>query len=294
MEISILAEFVKLVETCNFQETAEQMNISQSALTKHIHKMEEELGIDLFDRSQRSIQLNEYSRRFYPYAKQLLKTYEEGMSSIKEMQAVDKNCITVAYNPLLGQYGVVDILTAFSMNFPHHTLIPVENYNSIELLTAKKCDFAFVSEAEAEGSVFNKMIYKTDHLAVVMRREHPLAGNRMVTLSELENEGFVLHSSHGNLPHDETHKFLDMCERQHFKPNIIAESHFASTMLHYVRNGKGIAVLNRMHIPEIAADLAVVDISPTVRTYLYLLYPRHITANCAKDFLHYMVECCSQ
>ena len=296
MEISILAEFVRLVETCNFQETAEQMNISQSALTKHIHKLEEELNVNMFDRSQRSIQLNEFSQRIYPYAKQILRTYEEATASLQEMKAVDKTSITVSYNPLLGQYGVVDILTGFSLNYPHHTLIPMESYNCMELLTNKKCDFAFVSEAEAEGSTFSKMIYKTDHLAVVMSKDHPLAGNRTVTLSELENESFVLHSSHGNMPHDETHKFLELCERQNFKPHIIAESHFASTMLHYVRNGKGIAVLNRMHIPDsdIATDMAVVDISPTVRTYLYLLYPRRITSVCAKDFLHYMVECCNQ
>lgn len=140
------------------------------------------------------------------------------------------------------------------------------------------------------------MIYKTDHLAVVMPKDHPLAGSHSVTLSQLENESFVLHTTHADMPHDETHKFLELCRQQNFQPNIIAESHFASTMLHYVRNGKGMAVLNRMHIPDsdVAADLAVVNISPTVRTYLYLLYPRHITANCAKDFLHYMVECCSQ
>ena len=152
MEISILAEFVRLVETCNFQETADQMNISQSALTKHIHKLEEELNVDLFDRSQRSIQLNEYSQRFYPYAKQILRSYEEGTAALKEMQEVDKASVTVAYNPLLGQYGVVEILSDFSAQFPHHTLIPMESYNSMELLTNKKCDFAFVSEAEAQGS----------------------------------------------------------------------------------------------------------------------------------------------
>lgn len=43
MDISVLAEFVSLVETLSFQETAARMNISQSALTKHIHKLEEEL-----------------------------------------------------------------------------------------------------------------------------------------------------------------------------------------------------------------------------------------------------------
>ena len=294
MEISILAEFVRLVETCNFQETADQMNISQSALTKHIHKLEEELNVDLFDRSQRSIQLNEYSQRFYPYAKQILRSYEEATAALKEMQEVDKASVTVAYNPLLGQYGVVEILADFSAQFPHHTLIPMESYNSMELLTNKKCDFAFVSEAEAEGSNFSKMIYKTDHLAVVMPKDHPLAGNRTVTLDQLEKESFVLHSSHMDTPHDETHKFLELCQQQNFKPDIIAESHFASTMLHYVKNGKGIAVLNRMHIPDIASDMAVVDISPTVRTYLYLMYPRHIRTSCSKDFLHYMIDCCNK
>ena len=67
-------------------------------------------------------------------------------------------------------------------------------------------------------------------------------------------------------------------------------------MLHYVRNGKGVAILNRMHMPDTANynDMAVIDISPTVRTYLYLLYPRRITAACAKAFLHFMVDYCNQ
>lgn len=54
MDIGILQEFVSLVETCSFQETAFDMNISQSALTKHIHKLEEELNLSLFDRSSAS------------------------------------------------------------------------------------------------------------------------------------------------------------------------------------------------------------------------------------------------
>ena len=77
MDIESLAEFCSLVETHSFQETAARMNISQSALTKHIHKMEEELNITLFDRSQRSIRINEYSQRFYPHAKQILKGFVE-------------------------------------------------------------------------------------------------------------------------------------------------------------------------------------------------------------------------
>ncbi|MBR1560674.1 MAG: LysR family transcriptional regulator [Clostridia bacterium] len=294
MEISILAEFVKLVETRSFQETAEQMNVSQSALTKHIHKLEEELNITMFDRSQRSIQVNEYSLRFYSYARQILHAYEEGVAALQEMTAQDKTSITVCYNPLMGQYGLVDILTECSQSFPQHTLKPVESYSPMELLSSKKCDFAFVFESDAEGSAFSKMIYKTDHLAVVMPKDHPLAGSQSVTLQQLSGEHFILHSSHSSTPHDETRKFLELCQSQSFTPDIAAQSHLTSTMLHYVRNGKGIAVLNRMHMPYTDNDMAVIDISPTVRTYLYLMYPRRITAACAKAFLHFMVDYCNQ
>ena len=145
-----------------------------------------------------------------------------------------------------------------------------------------------------ENEYYSKMIYKTDHLAVVMPKDHPLAGSQSVTLQQLSGEHFILHSSHSSTPHNETRKFLELCQSQHFTPDIAAQSHLTSTMLHYVRNGKGIAVLNRMHMPYTDNDMAVIDISPTVRTYLYLMYPRRITAACAKAFLHFMVDYCNQ
>ena len=293
MEISILAEFARLVETGSFQETAEQMNISQSALTKHIHKLEEELDITMFDRSQRSIRVNEYSQRFYTYARQIVQLYAEGVTAIKELDEQEKSLLTVAYDPLLGQYGVVDILADFRLNFPQHTLNTLESYKSLELLSAKKCSFAFVGEGEAEGTEFSKMIFKTDHLAVVVPKDHPLADRESVTIADLAGERFVLHSNAASTPHDETRKFMELCESTGFVPDIAAQSHFTSTMLHYVRNGMGVAVLNRMHMPFGISDMAVVEINPTVRTCLYMLYPRRLTAHCARDFLHYMIDHCN-
>ena len=293
MEISILAEFAKLVETGSFQETAELMNVSQSALTKHIHKLEEELNISMFDRSQRSVRVNDYSQRFYPYARQIVQLYGEGVTALRELDDRERSILTIAYDPLLGQYGVVDILADFSMHYPQHTVNSIESYQSAELLANKKCSFAFVSEYDAEGTAFSKMIYKTDHLAVVMPKDHPLAGRESVTLAELSEERFVLHSNAVPTPHDETRKFLELCAEQKFEPNIAAQSHFTSTMLHCVRNGMGIAVLNHMHMPFAVSDMAVVEISPPVRTCLYMLYPRHISAHCAKDFLHYMIARCN-
>ena len=293
MDIESLAEFCSLVETHSFQETAARMNISQSALTKHIHKMEEELNITLFDRSQRSIRINEYSQRFYPHAKQILQIYSEATAFLHELNDQERISVTVAYNPIVGQYGLVDTLLGFSAKHPEYNLKTNESYHSLDLLKEKRCDFAFVGEGESEGSDFSRMIYKTDHLAVVVPENHPLASQDTVTLDALRQEHFILHSSHTDLPHDETKKFLSLCESQQFVPDVVGESQFSSTMLRYVRMGRGIAVLNRMHIPHDVSNVRILDIYPKVHSYIYLLYRRRIASHCAADFLHYIIDQCS-
>lgn len=294
MDISVLAEFVSLVETCSFQETAARMNISQSALTKHIHKLEEELGVALFDRSQRSVKVNDYSQRFLPFARQIVQLYQDSLVSLKELNDMDKTSFTVAYNPVVAQYGLVDTIADFAARHPEHKMLTTETYQCAELLKSQKCDFAFVGETEAEGSGFSKMIYKSDRLAVVVRDDHPLADRQTVSLEQLEDEKFIIHSSSTGIPHDETRKFMELCDTRHFKPDIVAESNFTSTMIRYVSMGRGVAVLNRKHIPWDVDNVRVIDFYPAVESYIYLMYPRRITSPCASDFLHYMLDLCNE
>lgn len=293
MDINVLAEFVSLVETCSFQETAARMNISQSALTKHIHKLEEELNITLFDRSQRSVKVNEYSKRFYPYARQMVQIYQDSLVSLKELHDLGKAQFTVAYNPVIAQYGLVDTIADFAGRHPEHNMLTTETYQCVELLKNQKCDFAFVGETESEGSSFSKMIYRSDQLAVVVRDDHPLADRQTVSLEQLENEKFIIHSSSTGIPHDETQKFMDLCAAHRFEPDIVAESKFTSTMIRYVSMGRGIAVLNRRHIPRDVDNVKIIDFYPTVQSYIYLLYPRRLTSPGASDFLHYMLDQCN-
>ena len=294
MEINVLEEFVSLVETCSFQETAAIMNVSQSSLTKHIHKLEEELNLTLFDRSSRSVKVNEYSKAFYPYAKQIVSLSQDALGSLSDLQQRDRHQIIIAYTPVLGQYGLVKTLADFGSKYPQHTIQTIETYQPMSLLRPKKCDFVFLAENEPDLDDFNKMIYRTDHLAAVLPDSHPLADRDSVTIEQLQNERFILHSSNSPAMHEETQKFLDLCASRHIEPTIVAESQFTATMVRYVSAGRGIAVLNRLHIPNEATNIRIVDITPTVRSYIYLVYPRRITSTSACDFLHFMVEHISQ
>ncbi len=290
MEIEVLEEFVSLVETCSFQETAARLNLSQSSLTKHIHKLEEELDLSLFDRSTRSVMLNDYSREFYPYAKKIVETKQEAMAQLYDLVHKDSGILNIAYMPIMGQYGLIEALSEFADQYPDHKLHTIESYQPMELLKSKKCEFAFVTEEDANDDNFNKLIYQTDYLAAVLPSSHPLANEKTVSLEQLENEKFILHSSQTGTPHVETTKFLSLCEEKHFAPEIIAESEFTNSVLRYVKSGRGIAVLNRLHIPSDVSGISIVNFAPSVHSYIYLLYRRKLTSPYSRDFLHYIIE----
>ena len=290
MDIEVLEEFVSLAETCSFQETAARMNLSQSSLTKHIHKLEEELNLSLFDRSTRSVTLNEYSRALYPYAKQIVEIRQEASAILYDMAHKDAGILNIAYMPILGQYGLIETLSSFTERFPDHTIHTIESYQPVSLLKARKCDFAFVSEEDAHDQNFNKLIYQTDYLAAILPSSHPLANEKKVTLAQLKDEKFILHSSQTGSPHEETVKFLALCKEAGFEPNIVAESEFTNSVLRHVKSRRGIAVLNRLHIPSDVSDISIVNFSPSVHSYIYLLYSRKLSSPYARDFLHFMVE----
>ena len=290
MDIRILAEFVSLAETCNFQETAAQMNISQSSLTKHIKKLEEELGVLLFDRSGHSVKISAHGHAYYPYARQIIQLHAEAEDTLSKLNAQGRNKLSVCINPILAQYGLISTITDFFNIHPQYQLQIFENHHCLELMKSHRCDFAFVDESESHDSRLNKMVYKADRLTIVVRDDHHLAGNKTVTLEQLMGERFILHSAIADKVPDETLKFKELCAAANFEPNIVADSTMTSTIIHHVKAGRGIAVLNRMRIKHDLNGIKLIDLYPTVHSYIYMLYPKKLSSPCTRDFLRYMTD----
>lgn len=291
MDISMLEEFVSLVETCSFQETAEQMNISQSALTKHIHKMEEELTVSLFDRSTRSVSLNEFSKAYYPYAKQIVQLHKEGCALVSGIQDKGNNTLRVAFTPALAHYGIIEMLSQFSKQHPEFPMKVTESRKVIEMLNAQKCDFAFASENDAIDSHMNQIVFQTDRLVVVVPASHPLAKQKQVTLEDIRNERFITHQNSTGGLHLETRQFLELCKKKGFEPAISSSVSFTSTIIKMVSQGQSIAVLLRRRIPEDVSGVAILDLTPPIQSYIYALYPNQKRLSPAVNaFLRHVIE----
>jgi len=297
MENRYIKEFVSLAETCNFQETAEIMHVSQSALSKHIKKMEEELGVSLFDRSTRTVKLNKYGTEFLKYAKPIAQLCNDYESAIYALRTGSNNKLSVGFQARLGQYGILEMLSDFSQLYSYINLNMDESNRPMELLRAKQCDFIFAAEYEPRDPDIEQLLYRVDHLVAVFPLDHPLAHETFVTLQQLRDENFVMHEDIPGNTSMETRKFRKLCLESGFEPKTVMTVSFTSNIVRLVGKGVGIAVMNRAHAPsDIDSNpaykkISFVDIHPLIPFKISVLYyKKHKRAKAAQDFIQYVKD----
>ena len=118
MELSYLREFAALAQACRFQETADQLFMSQSSLSKHIKAIEKELGSELLIRSTRSVELSEFGRAFLPYAQKIAQLQEEyTLTLLPDIQEQNRK-VTIGIVPLVTFCWVKGFMSHFSQRYP--------------------------------------------------------------------------------------------------------------------------------------------------------------------------------
>lgn len=287
MELRFLEEFVSLVETCSFQETAEQLLVSQSSLTKHIQRLEEELGVTLFDRSTRSVKLNNFSLAFYPYAKKIIDSYAQGIQELNELKADFSNSLHFAFTPGAAQYGIVELTSQFKKHHPDIDIKLTETYAISDFITQKSCDFAFITEETVLGNGICRLPYFTDRLAAVVGLKHRLSGEESVSLTHLTEENFIIHAKPDGSYHLETKKFLGTCKKLGISPKIVAKASFTSTIAKMVAENQGIAILNQHQFPTDITSVKVIPLEPKVESYVYLIYPQITHKTSQRQFFNF-------
>lgn len=146
MEIGYLNEFIKLAETGNYLEAADALYISQSTLSRHIQNIENDLGVQLFNRTTRRVELNEFGKTFLPYAKQITSLRTDYTHALSNQIKHQKNNITIGCIPTMTQYYISEILSRFQKEHPDLMLniIGADSTRLAGLLKTDQCDFAFM------------------------------------------------------------------------------------------------------------------------------------------------------
>jgi DNA-binding transcriptional LysR family regulator len=289
MEIGYLKEFIVLAENCNYLDTAETLNISQSSLSKHIQKVESELGVPLFDRTTRSVSLNSYGKIYLPYAKTIVQQQESAIENINKNRESTGSTLSIGFAPMLGQYGLVESCEEFSLLHPEIACNTFDADHPADYLISGKCDFVFERAHGISGNDFFSIPFITDHLTAVFPDAHPLAKKTFVTITDLRNEKFIMHSDVQGKKTDETQQFLILCHNAGFDPKVVSTVSHTSNMVRMAAKGLGVIVINRTHIPPEIAGVTAVDIHPfvTFQISAFYLKKKKLSAS-ARQFRKYV------
>ena len=276
IDIEYICEFVVLAETCNYMEAADRLFVSQSALSRHIKAIEEELKVQLFDRSTRKVSLAPFGSLFLPYARQIASTRYAYEAAIAGALKAEHGNIRLGTIPVMSQHGITDLIMRFRQENPGFSMDIIEG-DSLELtrmLRSGQCDLAFLREGETNTSEFNIVHHDTDQLTAFLHRDHPFAGSPFIRIEHLRNEPLMLLSKNTFM----YSLCMEACKRAGFTPNVVLTTHRASNMLDLVRKKMGIALLTRRPtLPLLTDDIVAIDIEPRIITNINLAYPKNQT-----------------
>ncbi len=195
MELRQIKYFVKAAELLSFSEAARVLNIAQSTLSQQVRVLEDELGIQLFDRHSHVISLTEAGRELLPLA---LRTLHEADSCLARMQDLGKLAtgtlnigVTYSFSPIL-----TETLLEFAKRYPGVRLNVLYKPMAelMELLSARSLDFvlAFRPSERIEG--IESHVLFDNHLGVIVRDSHPLAAKQSVGADDLRRYNLILPS----------------------------------------------------------------------------------------------------
>lgn len=240
MNTEEITSFVKVAKLQHMTNAAAELNISQSALSSSIKKLELELGVRLFERRGRHIELNTYGEIFLRYAENMLLSLSQLEQELAEAKSAVENRVSIAMPPL---YSFAGLQARLRENCPDVS-VRITHTRIKDLpgaLLSGEVDFCIRAARVDDPRLFCRKL-TDDRQIMIVPPTHPLAGREQVHLNAFRNDTFVNFSrSSGEAPGVTDLEFY--CRQIGFEPKIVLWSPNMREILESVRNGVGAAMV---------------------------------------------------
>lgn len=190
LDLRKLRYFIAVAEEMHFGRAAERLYVAQPALSRQIQRLEEQLGVALFARTSRSVELTDAGRELVSEGKALLASAEAARRRVRRA-AEGVRGLTVGF--FTGD-PVTPAVRAFGAAHPEVVVDVVRVYwfDQTEVLFDGRADVAFVHLPVAERGLQLMPLYDVPRVAL-LSRDHPLASRGELSIAELADEPVILH-----------------------------------------------------------------------------------------------------
>lgn len=240
MELRQLKYFVTVAEELNFRRAAKRLYMQQSPLSRQIRQLENELGVELFNRSRRGTALTKAGQAFLDEARLTLAQAERARLSVQ--QALQGEKLSIGFSICAFDRVLPEIIQVFRQEFPDAivTLAEMSSKAQIEALLNKQIDIGFVHAPVFHSDILTLTLLR-EPLVVALSSAHPLAHQEKIDLRLLANEAFILFPE--SVKPELYSQIMQLCEQAGFQPHVIQEATPPEVLLGFVALGIGVTLV---------------------------------------------------
>ncbi len=256
MDIRQMEYIIKISEECCISRAAKKLFITQSALNQQLLKLEKELGVKLFQRTERNMILTQAGEIYISNAREIVKIKEETYRRIHDMADKIKGKLSVGLLPERGAVIFSAIYPDFYSKYPDIRIIPTEQNVKDQLKGIDNGDLDIgivtVRDQHKEGNQFIHIC--NEEFLLVVPVNHPLAylGSSYpgpypsIALDQFKNDPFLLVHRSSTMRDIVDDFFI----REGLNPNILIESLRCQTLLTLAEQGLGCTILPSCYIKD--------------------------------------------
>ena len=243
MELRHLRYFVAVAEELSFTKAAQKLRLAQPSLTRQVRNLEDEIGVQLLDRSNNRVVLTEEGKLFLIDSKKLLAMCAQSVATVQRISRGETLDLNIGYVANI-HYGLLPAtLGAFRKLWPGVALnlFDMTRAEQFQALEDRKIDLGFVGLRPApSGRILLSECVAHDTMLVALPIRHPLARQRKVTLAELAPLFFIGMSAK---THPGSREWLiEICHEAGFAGRILQEADGEATAIKFVADGLGVAL----------------------------------------------------
>jgi len=248
-----LEVFMKVVEKQNFSKAGEELHMTQPAVSQYIKALEEEVGTQLLERSNRYVYMNLAGEIVYRHAKEISALYTKMKTSLDDLTKQAKGPIFIGASYTFGEYILPRVIAKLRNQYPQ--IIPnVRIHNTeqiIELVAAHEIDIGIIEGSFHNDSLYTEVISE-DEMVIVASKEHPFIVDptKVRSITDLRDEIWILRER-GSGTRQAAEKLFNL---YNMNPKHIMEFGNIQLIKESVEEGLGISLLSKWAIEKNQLD----------------------------------------
>ncbi|MCM1089488.1 MAG: LysR family transcriptional regulator [Muribaculum sp.] len=275
----------KIIELGSFTKAADALGYTQSSVSQMIASLENELSLKLLTRSRHGVKLTIEGNELYPFIERAIYQYQAMQEKVKEMKGLETGIIRVGTISSITCHWMPQLIKGFKEQYPNvqflfhqgdYTLIP-------EWIHTGAIDFGFITPYA--GTDLKTEVIKNGEMLAVLPKNHPLAGQKSVLLSDLAKEPFIL------LEEGKYSEPMAAFEAAGVVPDIKYTIHDDYTIMTMVEAGLGVSILAELMLRRTNFANVCLPIDPPIYRTLAVVYKdRDHLPIASKYFIDYIME----